>query len=89
MYGYRGLGLSCPGDPGCPGNVQPDVAPAPDVQQQIADVWSYLWNQPGAVPAVAAASVATPTSWLNANAKTVAIVAAVGLGLVMFAKAGR
>lgn len=23
MYGVRGLGLNCPGDPGCPGNLTP------------------------------------------------------------------
>lgn len=90
MYGLRGLGLNCPGDPGCPGNVQPDVAPAPDVQQQIADVWSYLWSQP--VAPVASSGGGPPSSFtqtVNANAGKIAIGAGVFLALILFAKAGR
>lgn len=60
----------------CPGG-----SPAPDVQQQIADVWDYLWNGPGSqTPVADSAPVATPTSWtetLNANAGKIALGAGV------------
>jgi hypothetical protein len=70
--------LNCPGDPGCPGNVQPDVAPAPDVQQQIADLWSSVFAMtPTAGTAPAPTATGTLTAWLNANSTMV-----MGLGLV-------
>jgi hypothetical protein len=43
MYGLGAEMMGPPVDPNQP------VA-APDVQQQIADVWSYLWEGPGAAP---------------------------------------
>ncbi len=100
MYGLRGLGdvLNCPGDPGCPGYVAP-ASTSPDVQQQIADVWDYLWNTPGAGggygPGSGASLVApaptqqTASQWLNANAGKVALGVGGFVLLSMFAKAGR
>jgi hypothetical protein len=88
MYGLRGLGdvmppvaMGPPVDPSVP--VQP-----PDVQQQIADVWSYLWSQPTATAAPVATSQ-TFSQWLNANAGKAAIGVAAVLALVFVAKAGR
>ena len=85
MSGYRrGLGAEAMGPP-----VDPNASvQAPDVQQQIADVWSYLWSQPAAV---ATTTVAAPsmTQWLNQNAGKVAIGAVAFVGLMLFAKAGR
>ncbi len=92
MYGWGAL--SCPGDPGCPGYVAPEPISQFDLaEQQIADVWDYLWNTPGAtvppVPAAPAATQQSATQWLNDNAGKVAL----GVGgfflLTMFAKAGR
>lgn len=84
-YLVRGLGLNCPGDAGCPGNVQPDTAAPPDVQQQIADIWSYLWDGAGAggtvlVQAAPAASFDFAT-WVNAHSG--ALLAGAG-GLFLF-----
>jgi hypothetical protein len=90
MYGLRqGLGAEAMGPP-----VPPDTVPSPpDVQQQIADVWSYLWSQPGAVPPVASVPPPAPaqtfSQWLNANTTTVFIGAAAFVALFAFAKAGR
>jgi hypothetical protein len=89
MYGLKGLGdvtfpeaMGPPVDPNVP--VQP-----PDVQQQIADVWSYLGSQPGTVATVAPATSQTFSQWLNANAGKAAIGVAAVLALVFVAKAGR
>lgn len=44
---YKGMGALgqglCPGDPSCPGYVAPPSS-TPDVQQQIADVWSSIFG---------------------------------------------
>jgi hypothetical protein len=45
-----------------------------------------VWGPVGSAPVYASP---TMTEWLNTNSTTVAIVAALGLGLLMFAKAGR
>jgi hypothetical protein len=64
----------------CPGG-----QPAPDVQQQIADVWSSI-NTTGETPVSQVAQVTSGsfTTWLNANATTVGIGAAVVVGLFLF-----
>ncbi len=41
--GSRSLTAPCPGSPGCPGYVSPGIA-MPDVEQQIADVWDYVFT---------------------------------------------
>ncbi len=99
MYGWGGLGaLNCPGDPGCPGYVAPE--PMQDqTQQQIADVWDYLWNGPGAGGGYGPGSgsqIVGPapvqqsgTAWLNANAGKVALGVGGFFALMLFAKAGR
>jgi hypothetical protein len=87
MYGLRGLGAEAMGPP-----VDPNVpVESPDVQQQIADVWSYLFEQPGqvAIAPTPGASASSFTQTLNANAGKIAIGAGVFLALVLFAKAGR
>lgn len=66
MYSLRGLGAEAMGPPVDPS--QP--AESPDVQQQIADIWSYLWEGPGAggtvvVQTAPAASDGSFTSWVN------------------------
>ncbi len=97
MYGHRGLGAvagplyTCPTgervmDPSdCPGG-----SPAPDVQQQIADIWDTIFSQaapaPVAVPGGAANSI---TQTLNANAGKIAIGAGLFVALLVFARAGR
>jgi len=76
MRGYRrGLGqLNCPGDPGCPGNIQPDsnsMIGAPLSPAQIAALSignAAYFNQP-----TAAAGGQTLTTWLNSNALTAII----------------
>lgn len=89
--GRKGFGdVSCPGDPSCPGYVAPASS---DYQTSLLQ--EILANQAAAVPGTTpAAVVATPatsslTTWFNANGTTVAIVAAIGLGVLLFAKAGR
>lgn len=91
LSGYRGMGQgTCPGSPGCPGYAEPEVAVPADVQQQIADLWSYLWEQPTSAPMTQAPSTATSvTQWFNQNAGKLAIGAAAFVGLMLFAKAGR
>lgn len=98
MGSRTGLGaLSCPGDPGCPGYVAPEPMPN-QTQQQIADIWDYLWNGPGSTPSEfvpiagpppVAATQQTASQWLNANASTVALGVGGLLLVSMFAKAGR
>jgi hypothetical protein len=44
VHGMSGLGLNCPGDIGCPGNMQAGVTTIPDVEQQIADLWDSVFN---------------------------------------------
>jgi hypothetical protein len=82
MYGLRGMGeaMGPPVDPNQP-------VTAPDVQQQIADVWSYLWEQPATVATSGGGSSLAQT--LNANAGKIALGAGAFLALVFFAKAGR
>ena len=80
MYGLSEL---IPGAMGPPVNPNVPLEP-PDVQQQIADVWAYLWSQPAPV-----AGPQTMTQWLNANGGKVAIGAVAFFAVVMFAKAGR
>lgn len=42
-FGATGDTAPCPGSPGCPGYVVPDSS-FPDVEQQIADVWDYVFT---------------------------------------------
>ena len=85
MGSYRGMGdvaLNCPGDPGCPGYVAPGSS-----EYQTSLLQEILANQqtPGMTPVVQSAAVpSTFTSWLNANATTVGIGAAVVVGLFLF-----
>jgi hypothetical protein len=84
MYRTRqGLGLNCPGDPGCPGNLMPVTAvtgivwtDCPDGSTVPAEVGCPSYGQ-------------TITTLLNDNAGKIAIGAAVFLGLMLFTKAGR
>jgi hypothetical protein len=89
MYGLQsGLGAEAMGPP-----VDPNVpVTPPDVQQQIADVWSFLGAQSSAVPAVTSVPVATPqtfSQWLNANSTMAVVGVTAFVGLLLFAKAGR
>ena len=89
LSGYRprrGLGLNCPGDPGCPGNVQPTTPTSPDVQQQIADLWDSVFQ---IQVAPAATFPTTMSSWLTTNGSKIAIGAGVFLGTVFLMKAMR
>jgi len=85
MGRYRGMGeLNCPGDPGCPGYVAPGSA---DYQTSLLQ--AILANQveaAGATPVVQSTVGTNNTfsSWLNANATTVGIGAAVVVGLFLF-----
>jgi hypothetical protein len=85
MYGLRGLGAEAMGPP-----VDPN-APVigPDVQQQIADVWSYLWDRPAPVPVASSGGGSSLTQTLNANAGKIALGAGAFLALALFAKADR
>lgn len=92
MYRYGGMGrssrsglgqtLNCPGDPGCPGNPVP-----PGTPQNIAEILyasnvgpAYVPQSPPLVPAPAAPLTSAGfTRWINANAVTVLIGAAVFL----------
>jgi len=91
MYVQTGLGrrrrgfgdLNCPGDPGCPGYVAPG-----STDYQTSLLQEILANQTTAT-AASTPTTGTLTSWLNTNATTVAIGAALLLGLAFFAKGGR
>ena len=74
-------GANCPGDPSCPGYVAPGSA---DYQTSLLQ--EILANQVTTTPTP---TTGTLTSWLNANGTTVAIGAAVLLGVMLFARAGR
>jgi hypothetical protein len=87
MYGARGLGLNCPGDPGCPGYVEPG-----SMDYQTSLLQEILANQAAGgvtTPGTVAASTGSLSAWLNTNATTVALVAGVGVLLLMFGRAGR
>jgi hypothetical protein len=64
MYAFRGLGLSCPGDPGCPGYVAPVpdfVMPSMDCGTCVNGICSQSGNSCAAgpmTPAQDAAAVA-------------------------------
>ncbi len=90
MYGLRGLGAEAMGPPEVMGPPVDPNAPVvgPDVQQQIADVWSYLWQQPATTVATSGAG-SSLTQTLNANAGKIALGAAAFVALALFAKAGR
>jgi hypothetical protein len=87
--GLRGFGaLNCPGDPGCPGYVAPtnmNCPGDPGCPGYVAPVGSdYTYTGGGS--SFVAPSTGTGSSfisWLNANAKTVGIAAAVGFGVLM------
>ena len=76
----RGLGLNCPGDPGCsdPANWQ---QPEPgSTQGQINSLWDYIAgiSSSTAVPvSVPASSGSSITTWVNQNAGKIGIAAAV------------
>ena len=83
----RGLGLNCPGDPGCPGYVAPGSADYQTslLQEILANQYATVDPYGASVPVVApAAAPSTFTGWLNANSTTVLIGAAVFAGLALF-----
>jgi hypothetical protein len=85
MYGVRGLGLNCPGDPGCDGYVAPGSS---DYQTSLLQ--EILANQVAAsVTPAASPNTGTVSAWLNTNATMIALGAAAFLGLVVVVKAGR
>jgi hypothetical protein len=87
MYGLRGLGLNCPGDPGCPGYVDPNAAA---IQAALASAASGACTCVGgicqetgnscAMPGALAPIVTSQTfgQWLSANGLYV------GLGVAGF-----
>ena len=83
---FAGMGaLNCPGDPGCPGYVQPDSA---DYQKSLLE--RILANQvelanPPANPPESIVPLQTVpgASWLNDNGKTLLYAGAGLLGLVV------
>lgn len=82
--GLGGEAMGPPRDPSQP-------VEAPDVQQQIADVWAYLFEGPGAPVAAAPRESIAPTftETLNANAGKVALGAGALLLVLALAKGGR
>lgn len=79
---YRGMGLNCPGDPGCPGYVDPNVNAA--IQAAIADLpypETYVQAQRPAAPGF--------TEWINQNAGKVALGAGAFVVLLMVGRLGR
>jgi hypothetical protein len=89
-YRRKGMGqLNCPGDPGCPGY----VSPSQNVSELLSggmspyDIYGYGIQSSGNTPYTAPRPGFT--DWLNANSGKVAIGAAIFLGVMLFAKAGR
>jgi hypothetical protein len=83
-YRYRGMGLNCPGDPGCPGYIDPNINAA--IQAALEDRGGY---QDGWSPSPTYSVPFNFTNWLNQNAGKVAIGAGVFFGVMLLAKAGR
>ena len=94
MYGTRGLGLNCPGDPGCPGNVtctdptdaNYGIGPCTGVLSSVA---SQILSLPGVVSSTPTASTSSLTTWLNQNSSAVLIGGGVLLLLVFLMPPGR
>jgi len=93
---YRGMGqagplYTCPtgeqvfSSSDCPGG-----QPAPDVQQQIADLWSQVTgsNVGLSVPAASGAP-GSFTYWLNSNGQKVALIGGSFLAVLLLVKAMR
>ena len=85
-----GLGMSCPGDTGCPGYIPPAVnAAINDPNSSDADFWAGMdWLAAHASPNQAGSSQSF-TQWLNANSGLALGVGGAFFGLVLLAKAGR
>ena len=83
-----GLGMNCPGDPGCPGYVAPGSS---DYQTSLLqEILANQVNFPDAVgvPVASASGSASLTQWLNQNATTV-MIAGAGLFAVLLLTGGR
>lgn len=87
-----GLGdLNCPGDPGCPGNLDtsnlpligPYTNPSPTTNAQLALAAS------GLNPDLSVAPTGSITDWLNTNASTVLWIGGVAVGLLILSKVVR
>jgi|ERR1039458_7681899 hypothetical protein len=79
-----GLGLNCPGDPGCPGYVVPGSTDyVTSLQNELASLYDSIVN-PGVTPAL------TPTGvnfFTNADGTTNwLVIGAIGLGVYLIAK---
>lgn len=83
MYGLGAEMMGPPVDPNQP-------VTGPDTQQQIADIWSYLWEGPGAGGTVVVQQAA-PVSQLVPGISNTSL--AIGAGFVLlgmaFLKGGR
>jgi hypothetical protein len=77
MYGLGEM-MGPPVDPNQP-------VSGPDVQQQIADVWSYLWEGPGAGGTVVQQIAPPPPSQLISGIPNTTL--AIGAGVVLLGMA--
>lgn len=83
MYGLGAEVMGPPQDPN-----QPASETAPDTQQQIADIWSYLWSGPGASVGSAPATVPQPAAtWIPGVPNTLTVL--LGAGVFLMAAGGR
>lgn len=82
-YRRVGLGLNCPGDAGCPGNVQPDSYQYTGSAALYCDSTSALYNPATCNNLYAAPAASSFTAWLNANQTMVMYGAAGVLGLLL------
>jgi hypothetical protein len=78
MGRYRGLGLNCPGDPGCPGYVAPGSS---DYQTSLLQ--EILANQVDAPPAVFAGPPASSSQWIPGVSNTVIGAAGLVVGALL------
>jgi hypothetical protein len=94
-YSVRGFGeiattgAPCPGTPGCPGYDPSQAGSYPDVEQQIADVWDYLFkNAPvdcgdSGYETPTTVTVMPAQTWIRSNWPLLAIG---GLGVFLLAR---
>ena len=95
MYVNSGMGaLNCPGDPGCPGYVDPNAVNLLDLYPIGAALEnpSPYGSAPGGTGGGGTAPVVgggTFTSWLNANGTTLALAGAGLFGVVLLGRMAR
>ncbi len=75
MYGLGAEAMGPPVDPNQP-------VSGPDTQQQIADIWSYLWEGPGAGGTVVQQSVLPRENQLISGISNSSLLIGAGVGLL-------